>query len=153
MHEINAVVSVNAPPDIVFSVLKDMERYPTFMHYVRSVEVKKMSDGEYISRWRIDVEGADVEWEERDIYNEKKMEMLFTMLSGDYGNYYGKWALNCAGKSKTIVSIDVFVDWHIPLFEQVIGPILEQKMRRVVRGMVAAIKLYSQKVFQESVKK
>jgi len=152
MHNIKSSIFINAPKELIFSVIKDMHNYPTFMHYVKNVDVKKISNEEFISNWKIDIEGADVEWEERDVFNEKRGEMFFTMLKGDYGNYYGKWAIEKVNK-KIELSLDLHIDWHISSFEKIIGPIIEHKTRRVARGMLAAIKLRSQRLNQKRIEK
>ena len=150
MYNINTSILIKAPGRIVAQVLRDMSHYPRFMRYVKNIKVKKISDKEIISRWDIDIEGADVRWEERDIFDEYSMQMSFTMLQGDYSAYYGKWIVEPSGR-KTRLSIDVYVDWDIPSFEKIIGPILKQKTEKIVRGMLASIRLYAQKVYQNEV--
>jgi len=149
MYNINAAVKINVPKEIVFAVLRDMASYPQFMRYVKIIEVKKISEDEIISKWKIDIEGADVEWEERDVFHTKTMEMFFSMLKGDYGNYYGKWTVIKIGK-KTNLLIDVNIDWHIPSFEKIIGSILEKKSKRIIRSMLAAIKVRSRVISQKA---
>ena len=152
MYNIFTSIMVKAPREVIFSVLKDMPNFPQFMHYVKKVECEKISNQERISRWNIDVEGADVAWEEKDTYDDKKMELSFTKIQGDYNSYYGKWCLKKEG-DRTRLSIDVNVDWDIPSFEKVIGPILKEKTKRIVRGMLAAVKLQSEKLNNANNKK
>ena len=144
MHTLNHSILIRADKESVFSVLKDFARYPALMHYVKSVEIKFNSANEVISEWDLDVEGADINWLERDVIDPRNLEIAFTMISGDYGAYYGKWKVYPSGE-RTELSVQLFVDWDIPSFEKVIGPILEQKMKRVIRGMLAAIKLHCQR--------
>lgn len=145
MYNINTSIKVKAPREVIFSVLKDMSNFPNFMHYVKKIDVEKMSDEEIITKWSIDVDGADVVWEEKDIYDAKNMELIFSKIKGDYNSYHGKWRLESEG-DRTRLSIEVNVDWDIPSFEKVIGPILQAKTKRIVRGMLAAIKLRSEKI-------
>lgn len=152
MHNIKSSIFINAPKEAIFSVIKDMQNYPMFMRYIKSIDVKKISNEEFISNWKIDIEGADIEWEERDVFNEKKGEMFFTMLKGDYGNYYGTWAIKNINK-KIELSLDLYVDWHISSFEKIIGPVIDNKMRRVVRGMLAAFKLRSERMRKKGIGK
>ncbi|MFA6142595.1 MAG: SRPBCC family protein [Candidatus Omnitrophota bacterium] len=152
MHNIKSSIFIKAPKELVFSVIKDMHSYPTFMNYVKNIDVTKISDDEFISNWAIDIEGADIEWEERDVFNEKKGEMLFNMIKGDYGNYYGTWVIKSIN-GKIELSIDLYVDWHISSFEKIIGPTLECKTRKVIRGMLTAIKLRSQRICEKRIEK
>lgn len=152
MYNIITSVMVKAPREIVFSVLKDMSNFSQFMHYVKKIECEKVSDTEVVSDWNIDVEGADVVWKEKDVYDDRNMELSFSKIQGDYNSYYGKWYLKKEG-NRTRLSIDVNVDWDIPSFEQVIGPILKEKTKRIIRGMLAAVKLRSEKLNNTNNKK
>lgn len=152
MHNIKTSIFISAPKELVFSVMKDMHNYPTFMKYVKNIDVNKISDEEFISSWKIDIEDANIEWEERDVFNEKKYEIFFNMIKGDYGNYYGTWVIKSINK-KIELLLDLYVDWYIPSFEKIIGSILENKTRKMIRGMLVAIKLHSQQLYQERLEK
>ncbi len=111
------------------------------MSFVKKVEILENHGGqEIITLWEIDIEGADIVWKERDLIDSKIKEISFSMISGDYGAYFGKWKAERDG-AKTRLSLDLTVDWDIPSFERVIGDVLEQKTKKMIRGMLAALKL------------
>ena len=68
------------------------------------------------------------------------------MLTGDYSIYFGKWKVQNYGEGSRL-SIELSVDWDIPSFEKIIGPILEKKTKKIIRGFMAAIKLRAQKQY------
>jgi ribosome-associated toxin RatA of RatAB toxin-antitoxin module len=150
MLNIKTSIWVRASKDKVFSTLKDMSKYSKFMRYVKNIKVKNKSNSRLISNWILDVEGADVVWEEEDIFDDQNTEISFSMLQGDYNQYYGKWKIEEIGK-KTKLSIDVYIDWGIPSFEKVMGAVLEQKTRKIIKGMLTAIKIYTQKLDQNNI--
>ncbi|MFH1846261.1 MAG: SRPBCC family protein [Candidatus Omnitrophota bacterium] len=144
MKEINSSIFVKAPKDIIFSVLKDIEKYPLYMKYVQNIEIKECLDNSKISKWTIDVDGADVVWLQKDEFNETTNELFFSQIKGDYTDYRGKWYVEeKAGKSR--LTINMKIDWGIPSFEKLLGPVLERKIKRILRAMMIAIKLRSQK--------
>ena len=145
MYSINIETLIKAGKDIVFSVIKDMANFPNFMSDVKSLKVKKTGNNEMISRWSIEIEGAEVVWEEKDVYNEELMEIYFSKITGDYNVYHGKWSVQNAG-NKTRLSFELTVDCGIPSFEKIVGHVLVQKTRRAIQGMLTAVKAHSEKM-------
>lgn len=144
MYTINSSISIKADEEPVFAVLTAYSQYPEFMHYVKKVGVEKVNENELITTWYVDVEGADVNWVEKDFIDKAKHQVVFKMLSGDYGLYSGVWSVSRLG-DKTTLSVKISVDWDIPSFEKIIGVILEKKTKKIIRGMLAAIKLRTER--------
>ncbi|MFH0732232.1 MAG: SRPBCC family protein [Candidatus Omnitrophota bacterium] len=152
MYNIQLSIKIKATPDTVFNVLKSMDEFSQMMHYVKDVKIETSSKNRIITKWLLDVEGADVTWKEEDLFDDKNKSVKFSMLEGDYGSYFGTWKIKPLSPS-SLLTLDINVDWDIPSFEKVIGPILENKTKRILRGMMAAIKLKAQKLSREQTKK
>jgi len=152
MHNFSFDSRVKAPPGIVYAALKDIEKFPVIMKYVNSIKIKKTGRNNIVSQWLLDVEGADVAWEEKDLFNDKAKTFKFSMLKGDYSGYSGTWRVTPRNNG-SLLSLDIKIDWDVPSFEKIIGPILETKMKRILRGMMVAIKIESQNVYKKSKKR
>ncbi|OIO38691.1 MAG: hypothetical protein COT00_02995 [Candidatus Omnitrophica bacterium CG07_land_8_20_14_0_80_50_8] len=139
MHSIQKQILVKSNPDKVFSVLKDIERYSSFAKDIKRVEVEFGKTAKRVSRWSIDIEGADVEWLQEDIVDEKTRKYSFELVKGDYEKYSGEWGVRKDGNGSRL-DLHMILDWGIPSFEKVIGPVLEKKTDRVIRGLLYAIK-------------
>jgi len=144
MHNIKKSILIKSSPDRVFSVVRDIENYPVFIRDIKSVEVRSRSSTRLISKWLIDIEGADVAWQEEDLVDEKNKRLSFNLLEGDYEKYEGEWSVAKDG-FRSRLSDNMILDWGIPSFEKVIGPVLEKKTDKIVRGLLCAIKRYCEK--------
>ncbi len=152
MYNIKLTIKIKAAPNVVYGVLKNMNKFPQIMHYVKDIKIEKVNTNKFITVWFLDVEGADVTWEEEDFFDEKNKIVKFSMIEGDYGKYFGIWKAEPFNK-ESILKLDINVDWDIPSFEKIIGPILESKTKRILRGMMAAIKLEAQRINKETLKR
>ncbi len=125
----------------VYNILKNLEEFPKFMRDVKKIEVLEKGVHRLVTSWEVDVEGAIVAWKEEDIFDDEKLRMKFKMLEGDYGMYFGEWAVTNINK-KTKINLLVHIDWDIPAFEKVINGVIEKKQKRILRSMLIAMKNY-----------
>ncbi|MBI4352450.1 MAG: SRPBCC family protein [Candidatus Omnitrophica bacterium] len=145
MHRIERSVLIGSPSQTVFSVVKNLENYPQFMRHVKSLHVEKRSQREFISSWHVDIEGADLTWKERNIFDEEAMKMDFSMLTGDYEAYFGQWHVLPEG-SRSRLSVKFNIDWGIPSFGKILGSVLEEKTEKIINGLLRAIKWRCQRI-------
>jgi ribosome-associated toxin RatA of RatAB toxin-antitoxin module len=144
MYTIDTYVIVKAPGNAVFSALKRMSDFSSAMKYVKKIKTTKISGNEMQSEWHIDVDGADVNWKEKNLFDDKNLNMSFSLLEGDYNEYFGKWEIE-EDKIGTKLSIKVNIDWGIPSFEKVIIEELKKRTEKIIRGMIITIKKQSEK--------
>ncbi|MDD5610534.1 MAG: SRPBCC family protein [Candidatus Omnitrophica bacterium] len=139
MPKIEVSSNIKSTADGVYSAIKNMESFPDFMRDIKSLKIIKKLSNKIISEWEIDIEGAPVKWKEEDIFDDKKMELSFNALEGDYKEYRGKWKIvpmhNC-----TKVIIQAEFDWGIPVLERYVDKALRKKARLALGGMLQAIK-------------
>lgn len=143
MHIFNETIFIKTFSTRIFSIMKDISNYSKFMQQVKNIEIIKKNGTEIISKWELDIEGADIVWEEKDTYDEKNKKISFIMLQGDYASYFGEWILEKV-KEGTKLFATFNIDWGIPSFEKRLTPTLEQKMKKIIRSMLVAIKLHAE---------
>ena len=139
MPAIKVQVVINSNENKIFALIRNMEGFPKFMCHVKVIEILERMPDRIISEWKVDIDGAPIEWQEEDIFDEKNMTCKFRTIKGDY-QYSGVWKLEEIEKNKTKVSISVNFDWEMPNFEKFIGYLLERKARNSLRSMLNAIK-------------
>ncbi|MCM8800746.1 MAG: SRPBCC family protein [Candidatus Omnitrophica bacterium] len=141
MPKINVSVKIKGPKEKVYKLIKDLERFPSFIRDVKRVNIVKYLNNGLITNWEIDVEGTPLRWKEEDYFDDKNYLLKFVMLEGDYQAYHGNWSINELDLNNTRLTLEVSFDWEIPpVLEKYIGKILERKARRSILGMLQAIK-------------
>ncbi len=123
----------------VYEFLKNIEQFPSFMENVKEIKVLKKYPNKLITTWNIEIDGANILWQEEDIFNDKNFSVKFRMLEGDYNKYEGNWTLTSID-NKTRISIYINIDWGAPAFTKFVEHTLERKAKRAIKGMVIAFK-------------
>lgn len=139
MVNIEVFTIVKSTRQVVYALLKDLHKFPSFMQNVSSVDVVEMNNEGMTTSWKIKIDGADIFWTEKDVFDDKNLCLRFKMLEGDYNDYEGEWRLEQAPSGTKIVLRARF-DWGLPALEKLAGKTLEDKARRSLRGMLHAIK-------------
>ena len=140
MPRIKISVNIKRPKREVYKVIRDMEKFPNFMHDVKSLRiVKRVSDEHFITLWEIEIDGAPINWKEEVFFDEASSQIKFNMMEGSYKKYHGAWSLQDSRLGTKLIMVVEF-DWGIPILEKYVGKALETKARRGLLGMIQAIK-------------
>lgn len=144
MITLNEEVVIKRLKQNVFDIVKNQQEFSCFVAGVRNVVLLEQEGQTRKIKWRVEIEGAEVEWIEEQIIDEGNFQIHFKMISGDYHLYEGKWSLfdDIQGCRLNLV---MMVSWGIPSFEKIMGNVLVEKMRKANRGMVLAIKRYAER--------
>jgi ribosome-associated toxin RatA of RatAB toxin-antitoxin module len=134
-----ATIVVDAPPELVYELAKDQERFPDFMPDVESVTVVERRPGSVLTRWKTLIEDAPIEWLEEDRFDDAARRIDYRLLEGDLDTFEGTWTF-AAGPDGTHVALDVTYDFGVPTLAELIGPTLEKKVRENAEMMLAALK-------------
>jgi coenzyme Q-binding protein COQ10 len=142
-REDSSFVSVSTPirgtKESIYSLLKNMEQFPQFIHDIKSIKVTKKMDNTFITEWNITIEGANIVWLERDTFNNKEMHVKFKMLHGDFNAYEGEWLLKDE-RHKIVLCLSAHIDWGAPAFLKFIKPVIEKKAKKAFKTFLLAIK-------------
>ncbi len=139
MPTVEVAVVIKKPAAEVYRVLKNLEDFPRFMADVKNVKIIKRQNGTVVTAWEVDIEGAPVSWKEEDIFDDGLMQLKFSMVEGNYQMYRGLWQVQ-AHAHGAVLSLKADFEWGIPILEQYVGGVLEDKARRGLFGMLLAIK-------------
>ena len=130
---------VAAPQEAIYHILKDMNKYPEFMHDLVSVTVLEREDNQTITHWISNVDGRIIEWTERDIFDDEQMQITYSQIAGDLRKMEGSWVLTPVAEG-TEIKLIVDFDFGIPMISGLLHPILKNKVRINSENMLYAIK-------------
>lgn len=143
MPKIQSSIEIDGPIEKVYQLAKDIESFPQFMPDLKSVRViERSEDGSrVVSEWVGIVKefNTTVRWVEEDIWDDANYTCEFSLISGDYAKYSGKWKFTNLG-SRTRFDSEIEVEYDVPLIGPLIKGLIAKKMKENVDNMLAAIK-------------
>lgn len=118
-----AVFQVNAPPAVVWDVLQQFERYPTWIDNVDETEVYRKKGEDVDVRFEISSMGVSVEYFISHKVRDKDRYMTWTLdysRESDLGDSVGAWKVDAvegdANKSVVTYSVDLKTRGWVPGF-------------------------------------
>ncbi|GAB6098625.1 type II toxin-antitoxin system RatA family toxin [Halanaerocella petrolearia] len=122
-----------------YQLAKDMESYPEFMEDVISVKVLEREENSTITSWKTEVDGRQISWREKDLFNDDEYQIIYQQLDGDLKKFDGEWSLET---TKQGVKITLIVDFEfgVAMLAPLLNPILKKKVRLNSKNMLEAIK-------------
>lgn len=140
MPKFSYVIDTHAECDKVYSILKNISDFSSFMKSVKEINILNKNKNILIVKWNVLYDGVSIEWTEEIIYNDNDYSLKFKSLSGNYSRY-GEWKVFKNKKNnKTSVSLDITYDWDAPNFEHFFGDIYKEKAEKATKGMLYALK-------------
>lgn len=130
MPEVRAEIAIAAPPDRVYGLAKDVERFPDFLPNVQQVTVLERDGARVVSSWvgLVPEFRRTLKWVEEDEWDDAARACRFRSLSGDWDRYEGVWTFSPEGDGTRVV-LDIRYDYNVPL----IGPLIKQLLRKLVQ--------------------
>ena len=119
--------------------LCDMESYSDYMEDVINVEVKPHSANESLVNWETKVEDAEFSWKQINHYDKKSRSVSFKLVEGDFDMLEGEWQI-MEDMSKYFLRLKLQYNIGLPVIEDVLGPILKEKMKTNSLNMLTSLK-------------
>lgn len=124
-------VSIQASPDQVYAIARDIEKFPEFMPDVQRITVLEASpDGaRQVVEWvgQIPTFKLTVKWTEEDLWNDQERTCHFRQVKGDFTEYGGSWHFVPEGDGTRFES-EVTYELEIPT----IGPLIRGVVRKIM---------------------
>lgn len=127
-----------ADPKHVFDLIYDIERFPTFMPNVTEVRVILDEGDRKIVEWDMLIDDAPLNWTEEVRYERDCLTVKFTALDGAFSQFDGFWRM-WSGVTGTELEISVLYNLGLPEIEDIIGPILGERLRQNLKAMLDSI--------------
>jgi len=141
MPNVESVIHIAAPPDAVYAVAKDVEKFPEFLPDVESVKIIERNGPRVVSEWVGVVRefNRTIRWTEQDDWDDAARRCLFRATKGDWDRYQGEWTFD-PEDSGTRVRLALDFEINVPL----IGPLIRRVLAKLVKNncdrMLAAIR-------------
>jgi ribosome-associated toxin RatA of RatAB toxin-antitoxin module len=135
MPQIEVRLTIHAPLEEVWSAVKDVQTYPTYMRNVQEVTVLPDGDGETgedgarMSAWRVWLKGSVLEWIEREVIDEVDHTVAFEQVEGDLDVFTGHWRVEEAMPGEVEVELIVSFEIGIPLLADMLNPVAATALR------------------------
>ena len=131
MPTVQNAVSIDASPDRVYAVARDVERFPDFMPDVQRITViENSADGaRQVVEWvgLIPTFKLTVKWTEEDLWDDRERTCRFRQLKGDFTEYGGLWRFVPEAEGTRFES-EVNYELDIPT----IGPLIKGVVRKIM---------------------
>ena len=138
MPYVEVSIEVQGEPELIYPILKDMERYPDFMKDLVSVNIVERTENSTVSNWVSNVDGRIIKWTERDIFDDQNMHISYCQIEGDLKKFQGEWILKKTA-SGSEVKLTVDFEFGIPMLAGLLNPVLKRKVRENSENMLSAI--------------
>jgi len=139
MPYVEVTISIGCKREVIYPIIKDMEKYPEFMTDLVSVEVIERTGNTTVSKWVSNVDGRIIKWTELDTFDDENMHITYSQLDGDLKKFAGEWILTPTAEG-TEVKLTVDFEFGIPMISGLLNPILKKKVRDNSMNMLKAVK-------------
>jgi ribosome-associated toxin RatA of RatAB toxin-antitoxin module len=132
-------VNVRGDPDEIYAMVKQIEEFPRYMPDVHEVTIVERCNGRTVSDWVTSVDGTEFLWREEEFIDDLDRRIRYRLIEGDLEKFEGSWTIT-PDPTGTRVELTVDFDFGIPNLADLIGPILELRVRENSEMMLEAIK-------------
>lgn len=139
MPIVKQTVTIKAPAEGVYQVIKDVERYPQFIPEVKEVHIINGDPQGRITRWHAVIDGVAFRWTERDECDDARMMVKYRLVEGDLEKFEGEWRVEQDGEGAR-VTLTVEYELGIPAFDELMETTLFERMTLAAQGFLMAIK-------------
>ncbi|NCO32599.1 MAG: hypothetical protein AUJ92_06115 [Armatimonadetes bacterium CG2_30_59_28] len=148
MPTVLSEITIDSPPDAVYALAKDVEKFPDFMPDIESVKiVKDDGRGRTVSEWvgKIRQFNRTLKWTEEDFWNDTERVCEFKQTKGDFTEYGGVWRFS-PSKEPNATEIELQVDYvfDIPLIGNLIKAVLQKLVQQNADSILQALKKHAE---------
>lgn len=145
VYEISMSRQLNRPSSTAFKVVEDLERFPEFMPNVNSLTLLEADGNRKVAAWDINIDDAPLSWIEEGIYDKQNLIVHFRSLEGIFDRFDGYWQVLPDGKGSRVI-FELAYEIGLPEIEDIVGPILRERMIENVESMLEAIEKWVEEV-------
>ena len=138
MPTVRNTILIEAAPDAVYAVARDVERFPDFMPDVQRITVLEAApDGSrQVVEWvgLIPTFKLTVKWTEEDLWDDRERTCRFRQVKGDFTEYGGLWRFTAEDPGTRFES-EVHYELEIPT----VGPLIKGVVRKIMTDNVSRL--------------
>ncbi len=139
MPYIKSSIEIKSPKKEVYELAKNMEKFPDFMRDVKEVRFIKKEKNETVTEWVTDIDGVAITWTEKELLDDENHLIKYELVEGDLDKFEGEWRFeDISGNTKVTLTVDF--DFGMPNMEDLLGPVLELKVKENSEMMLKGMK-------------
>lgn len=120
--------------------ITNFTHFPKQIDPIESIALLEKTQDEGKSEWHINIEGAPLYWIAKDYYDKENYLLKFTSIYGDFEKISGRWKIENFNNSGIKIFFDIKYRLGIPVIEEHVGPVLEDKFKTFMSSMLKSIK-------------
>ena len=129
---------LDRPAAEAFEIVEDLERFPEFMPNVNSLTLLEVDGDRKVAAWETTIDDAPLDWVEEGIYDRQNMIVRFRSLEGVFDRFDGFWQVTPEGEGSR-VTFELLYEIGLPEIEEIVGPLLRERMIENAESMLTAI--------------
>jgi uncharacterized membrane protein len=133
-----SIRELRATAEVAFDVVYHVELFPTFMPHIQSVEILSGDENRKQVLWHMTIDGAPLIWTEDIVYDRANFLAEFAALDGAFSRFDGSWRATPTAHGSRL-EVSVLYSLGLPEIEDIIGPILEARLRENLEAMLDSI--------------
>ncbi len=106
MPKVEKSIEVNAPPEKVFEALQQVEQFPQFLPYVKSVSVVERTDPDIVLDWAVTAPGVgmEVRWRSRHTLHPESHTVTVKPEGDSIVSLSGEWRAQSSGAGSILIA-------------------------------------------------
>ena len=139
MPRVRVNLTIDAPIDDVWRLVRDVEAYPEYMENVETVAVTADDGaGHREVAWSVLLKGSVLEWQQSETVFAEQFRIEFQQLDGDLDRFDGYWQLDDVDGA---TEAELLVDFEIgvPLLAAMLNPVAERALEDNSKAMLLAL--------------
>jgi len=113
----------------VLRLLTRVEDFPRYLPSILECKVLSRERNRVVSSWLVEMEKVPISWKEEETLDLRQFTIRFRAVEGDLEKFEGCWKLVKHASGGTELFIEAAIKLGIPVFEEVAGGIIADKVR------------------------
>ncbi len=122
----------------VMRLLTRVEDFPRYLSNILECKVLFRERNRVVSSWLVEMEKIPLSWKEEEILDLRGFKIGFRAMEGDLEKFEGFWKVEEHSSGATKLSVEATVKLGIPVFDEVAGGIVAEKVRNYFDSLLKA---------------
>jgi len=140
MYSIHLKSYINIAPRKLIKVWRNPNALLKYSKNINKIKVIKKDGMKIFTSWEVEVDGARLNWRQLDVIDLKNNLVFFSAQNGDFKKYFGNWRVAKTPSGRTALTLDVDIDWGLPVLEPYVKKALKRRTSLLFRGFLKSIK-------------
>jgi len=136
MREVRHSALVNSPPERLFTLIEDVERYPEFVPWCTDARVVSRSEGEVLASLTVRRGALRASFTTRNVL-EPHRRIVMELVEGPFRELSGEWLLTPIGDAGCRVELSLQFEFANPLSAALFDPLFSATAVGLVDAFVA----------------